>query len=522
MNCLQTYRQINYISRHLVVYRQSLYVGQCRQLSLSLSRNAKLCTDVFEAIKDIKDGSRIFVGGFGLCGVPENCIAALVKSGVKDLTLVSNNAGVEDFGLGLLLRTKQVKRMISSYVGENKDFANQYLSGDLELEFVPQGTLAERIRAKAAGIPAFYTPTGYQTLIQLGGAPVKYNKDKSVAIESKPKETKIFDGKHYVLEEALSADFALVKAWKADTAGNLVFRKTASNFNPVMCKAAEVSIVEVEEIVDVGELPADQIHVPAIYVNKFFKGKQFIKKIEKTVVKKSKTENLANNLDAKKLKAIQTREVIAKRAALELKDGMFVNLGVGIPVLVTQYCSDKVVFHSENGILGMGPYPEPNEVDADLINAGKETVTTLPGSSFFGSDESFAIIRGGHLNVTMLGAMQVSEKGDLANWMIPGSLVKGMGGAMDLVFSHYSGTRVIITMEHNDKNGGSKIVANCSLPITGAQCVDTIITEKAVFNVDNGLELIEIADNLTVDELRKCTAAAFRVSPNLKSIQQIL
>ncbi|CAG2106445.1 unnamed protein product [Medioppia subpectinata] len=501
-----------------VVFRR-LDIQLSRQLSISCERKAKLCSDVFDAIKDIKDGSRIFVGGFGLCGIPENCISALVKTGVKDLTLVSNNAGVEDFGLGLLLRTKQVKRMISSYVGENKEFAKQYLSGELELEFVPQGTLAERIRAKAAGIPAFFTPTGYQTLIHLGGTPVKYNSDQTVAIHSAPKEERFFNGKPYVMEEALSADFALVKAWKADRAGNLVFRKTASNFNPAMCRAADFSIVEVEEIVDIGDIPSDQIQVPAIYVNNFFKGKEFIKKIEKRVVRKPQTEGQKQNttIDEKKLKAIRLREVIAKRAALELKDDMYVNLGVGIPVLVTQYCSDKIHFHSENGIIGMGPYPLEHEVDADLINAGKETVTELPGSSFFPSDESFAIIRGGHLDVTMLGAMQVSGEGDLANWMIPGR----MGGAMDLVFSHIAGTRVVVTMEHNSKNGESKIVENCSLPVTGRHCVDMIITEKAVFQVNNGLTLIEIADGISLEELQKCTDCKFNVSPDLKPIQQI-
>ncbi|CAG2179724.1 unnamed protein product, partial [Oppiella nova] len=223
---MRSYTQAKHIPRS-VLWRLSVQLG--RQLSTSCSLGAKLCADVMEAVGGVRDGSRVFVGGFGLCGIPENCISALVSRGVRDLTVVSNNAGVEDFGLGLLLRSKQIKRMVSSYVGENKEFAKQYLSGELELEFVPQGTLAERIRAKAAGIPAFFTPTGHQTLIHLGGTPVKYNSDHTVAIHSAPKEDRVFNGKSYVLEEAMSADFALVKAWKADKAGNLVFRKTASN-----------------------------------------------------------------------------------------------------------------------------------------------------------------------------------------------------------------------------------------------------------------------------------------------------
>ena len=319
-----------------------------RQLCCSSALNAKLCSDAMEAMKEVKSGSRIMVGGFGLCGIPENCISAIEKMGLKELTVISNNAGVVDFGLGLLLKNKQIKRMISSYVGENKEFERQFLSGDLELEFVPQGTLAERIRAKAAGIPAFFTPTGHNTLIHLGGAPVKYNSDKSVAIKSSAKEDRVFNGKHYVMEESMSADFALVKAWKADRAGNLLFRKTASNFNPVMCKAADFSIVEVEEIVEVGDIPPDQIHVPFIYVNNFFKGKEFIKKIERKVIRKNATKNVNS-------KELELRDRIVKRAALELKDGMTVNLGIGIPVLVTQFIPKevRVNFHSENGILGI-------------------------------------------------------------------------------------------------------------------------------------------------------------------------
>jgi 3-oxoacid CoA-transferase len=323
------------------------------QLSTISKRSAKLCANALEAIEDIKDGSKILVGGFGLCGIPENCISALVTKGIKDLTIVSNNAGVEDFGLGLLLKSKQIKRMISSYVGENREFEKQYLSGDLELEFVPQGSLAERIRAKAAGIPAFFTPTGHKTLIHLGGAPVKYNKDKSVAIYSQKKEERIFNGKHYIMEEAISADFGLIKAWKADKAGNLLFRMTASNFNPPMCKAADFSIVEVEEIVEIGEIPPDQVHIPGIYVNKFFKGENYIKRIERLKIRKRENQ-INNNIDKSNLDAIQSRERIVKRAALELRDGMFVNLGIGIPVLVTNFIPKGVLvnFHSENGIIG--------------------------------------------------------------------------------------------------------------------------------------------------------------------------
>ncbi|KOB67068.1 Succinyl-CoA:3-ketoacid-coenzyme A transferase [Operophtera brumata] len=286
-------------------------------------QNGKVYINIDEAVKDVKDGSKLLVGGFGLCGIPENLIEAVHRKKTKGLTVVSNNAGVDDFGLGILLKNKQIKRMIASYV-----------------ELTPQGTLAERVRAGGAGIPAFFTPTGYGTLQ--------------------------FNGKDYIMEEAITGDFALIKAWKADRHGNLIFRKSARNFNPAMARAATVTIAEVEEIVD--EIDPDNVHVPSVFVQRVIKGDSYQKRIEKVTVSKPVQAGKPSN---------STRERIIRRAAMD----NFIPADMNVRL------------QSENGILGLGPFPT--------------------------EDRSFAMIRGGHIDLTILGAMQVSQYGDLANWMIP-------------------------------------------------------------------------------------------------------
>ena len=253
----------------------------------------KVFPDAKSALKDVAfDGATMLAGGFGLCGIPENCIAALRELGTKNLTVVSNNCGVDDFGLGILLANKQIVKMISSYVGENKNFERQYLSGELEVELTPQGTLAERLRAGGAGIPAFFTPTGAGTAISEGGLPLKYGPDGKVIKYSEKKEVRRLrmgggEERDYVLEPAITGDFAIVKAWKGDRFGNLVYRHTAMNFNPMMATAGKITVAEVEELVDVGQLDPDHIHTPSIFVQRIFKGARYEKRIERRTLSKA-------------------------------------------------------------------------------------------------------------------------------------------------------------------------------------------------------------------------------------------
>jgi 3-oxoacid CoA-transferase subunit A len=233
----------------------------------------KVVSNADEAIKDISDGSVLMLGGFGLCGIPENCIAALVRKGVKDLVCISNNAGVDDFGIGLMLQKKQVRKMISSYVGENAEFERQLLSGELEVELIPQGTLATRCLAAGYGMPAIFTPAGAGTEVAFG------------------KEIRNFNGKEYLLEYAFDADFAIVRAWKGDTDGNLIYRATARNFNPLMAMAGKITIAEVEHLVPAGELDANCIHTPGIYVHRIFQGPKYEKRIEQRTVRKKSDKN---------------------------------------------------------------------------------------------------------------------------------------------------------------------------------------------------------------------------------------
>ncbi|KAJ3126833.1 Succinyl-CoA:3-ketoacid coenzyme A transferase 1, mitochondrial [Physocladia obscura] len=426
-------------------------------IETNLSTTAtKVVASAADAIADFKGGEKVLVGSFGLCGIPENIIAELNKNiHIKNLTIVSNNAGMDDFGLGLLLKIKQIKRMISSYVGKNAEFERQYLQGELDVKLIPQGTLAERIRAGGAGIPAFFTATAAGTQIQAGGIPIKYNplsgRKKEPILVSTPRETRESNWKQYIMEEAIMGDFAIIKAWKADLLGNL-YRGTARNFNEPMAKAGKITIAEVDEIVPIGTLKPDEIHVSGVYVTRVFKGEKFEKKIERLTLSDGKGLNIPGKRGfALSDEGAQRRERIVRRAAKEFKDGIYANLGIGMPMLASNYIPEGITVHlqSENGILGM-------------VDTMKHT--------------------GGHIDLTILGGMEVSQNGDLANWIIPGKMVKGMGSAMDLVAT--SGTKVVVTMEHTAKGRSPKILQKCTLPLTGKACIDMIITDLCVFEVN--------------------------------------
>lgn len=333
--------------------------------------SSKVVSSASEALNDVAfPGAKILIGGFGCCGIPETLINELSRmKHVNDLTIVSLNVGIDGFGIGKIIESGQVKRIVGSYVGENKKFESMFLNGKIEVELTPMGSLSSRLYAGGHGIPAFFTPTGAGTVIAKGGAPIKFKSDGSgeIDIESAPREVRQFNGKEYLMEEAIVGDISFVKAWKGDTRGNLIFRGTARNMNPECSKAGKVCIAEVEEIVEAGELDPDNIHLPGIFVEKVIKAVDNVKFIERL------RENIMVQDEDSSAFTNHARERIIRRAAKEFKDGMYVNLGIGIPTLASNYVPEgvKIELQAENGLLGVGPYPTKGNADADYVNPGK-------------------------------------------------------------------------------------------------------------------------------------------------------
>lgn len=430
----------------------------------------------------VKDGDVIMGGGFGMTGNPVHLLNALAETATRNLTFIGNNVGEPGLGGGRLLRNGQLRRAIGSFFTSNPEAVQAAQSGALAVQLIPQGSLAEAIRAGGAGIGGFYTPTAAGTEIA-GDAGVK-----------------LIDGKPHVFVPALRANIAFVRAWVADTAGNLVYRMTEQNFNRAMATAADLVIAEVEQIVPVGDLDPNQIHTPGCYVD-------YLVQAHVTL------DDLGTSASVKggARKVSEARMNMARRAFAELRRGDVVNLGIGIPTLVADLIrpEDGIILHTENGMVGVGPAPEEGGALEYPVNAGKIPVTALPGASYFDSADSFAMIRGGHIDVAIMGGLEVDEAANLANWAVPGQPLLGVGGAMDLAVG---AKRLIITMQHTNPDGSAKLVPQCTLPLTASGVVALVITDLAVFAFDGGqLTLIELMPGATLDEVRARTTAHFEV-----------
>jgi len=438
---------------------------------------------VEEAAALVKSGDTLVLGGFGMTGYPIHLLDALAETDTRDLTYIGNNVGEPGLGGGRLLRQGQISKIIASYLTTNPDAVAGVQSGELEVELLPQGSLAEAIRAGGAGIGGFYSRSGAGTALAEG------------------KETRIIDGEEYLFQPALKADVALLRAWKADTAGNLVYRRTENNFNEAAATAATLVIAEVEHIVPVGQIDPDQIHTPACFVD-------YLVQASTTLEELGSSASVA----ASNKKTNDTRMNMARSALAELRRGDVVNLGIGIPTLVADLILPEhgIIMHSENGMLGVGPEPESGGAMDYPVNAGKIPVTALDGSSYFDSARSFAMIRGGHLDAAILGGLQVDEKGNLANWAVPNKPLLGVGGAMDLATG---AKRLIVMMIHTSKDGQSKFVPKCTLPLTAIEAVNILVTDLAKFRFINGeMTLVELMPGITMERVREQTTAQFVVA----------
>ena len=433
-----------------------------------------------EAAKLVNSGDVLLAGGFGMTGNPVHLLHALAETRTTNLTYIGNNVGEVGLGGGRLLRNGQIKKAIGSFFTSNPEAVKAAQSGDIEIQLIPQGSLAEALRAGGAGIGGFFTPASYGTVI---------------APES---ETRVIDGKGYVFVPGLRGNVAFVRAWQADTAGNLVYRMTEQNFNKAIATAADLVVAEVEQIVPLGDLDPNQIHTPGCYVDYLVQAHTTLEELGSSA-----------SVQGSAKKVSEARMNMARRALAELKQGDVVNLGIGIPTLMADLITPQhgIIMHTENGMLGVGPAPEDGGALDYPVNAGKIPVTPLPGSSYFDSADSFAMIRGGHVDVAVMGGLQVDEQANLANWAVPGKPLLGVGGAMDLA----SGAkRLIITMTHTNRDGSSKLVPACTLPLTAMGAVEMVITDLAVFRFIAGkLTLIEVMPGATLDEVRAKTEANF-------------
>lgn len=436
-----------------------------------------------EAAKKINDGDVLIAGGFGMTGNPVHLLHAVAETDVKDITYVGNNVGEPGLGGGRMLRNGQIRKAVGSYFTSNPEAVAAAQSGDIEVELLPQGTLGEALRAGGAGLGGFFTPTSAGTDLAKG------------------KETRTINNKEMVFIEPLRGNISFIRAWKADTAGNLQYRMTENNFNQAAATASDLVIAEVEEIVPVGEIAPEAIHTPGCFVD-------YLVQATLTVEDLGSSASVSSSLK----KVDDSRMNMARAALAEIKPGDIVNLGIGIPTLVADLISpdDGIILHTENGMLGVGPEPKSGGAMEYPVNAGKIPVTALPGASYFDSSVSFGMIRGGHVDVAIMGGLQVDSQGNLANWAVPGKPLLGVGGAMDLA----SGAdKLIVTMSHCDRNGEPKVVDHCSLPMTAKSVVDILITDRAVFHFNDGImTLTKIMPGFSLEDIKASTAATFTVN----------
>lgn len=454
------------------------------------------------AVADIPDGASVAVSGFGVAhSFPSSLLLALRDHGAQALTVYCNGLGQPGHPTAqVLAENKQLARLVSSFSsrpGKVSEAERQIEAGELELELVPQGTLVERMRAGGAGIPAFFTPTGAGTAIADG---------KTVAM---------LDGRPYLLERGITTDYALLRGYRADRMGNVEFRGGSRNFNDSFAKAARTAVVEVEEIVEPGEIPPERVHLPGVFVSRVVCTTH---RVDVAALPK-RAERPADSRRQYLGKPGLSRAEIGRRTAALLSDGEVVNLGAGLPTQVTSFLAGREVFlHSENGLLHYGRFVPVEEADPDLHDAGGNFVTVEPGASYFDSVTSFEIARGKRLDAVVLGAYQVGANGDLANWAHPDRPGGGIGGAMDLAVG---ARRVLVTMEHTDSKGRPKLVDRCDYPLTAPGSTDVVITDLALLRRSaGGFVLEEVAAGFTVAEVLRHTAMPVQVASQVGIMQE--
>ncbi|HEU0072373.1 MAG TPA: 3-oxoacid CoA-transferase subunit B [Dehalococcoidia bacterium] len=456
----------------------------------------QICTPA-EAVADVFSGAMVCMGGFGpIRNRPITlCDALAQRPGIKDLTIVSNS-----FPHQPLAEKHMVKKFIGAFGGSVYRRAaaseEQIRSGELVFEPAPQGIFTERLRAGAGGIPAFFSPVGVDTVVADG------------------KERRTIDGREYILESALRPDFGFIRAEKADEAGNLTGVGSTLNFHPTMAAASKVTIAEVDEIVPIGTFAPEDVKIPGIYVDRIVLRDQELSREEEAaeIVRRQRRSVPQEG------RAGLSQDLMAMRVAQMLQPGQYVNLGMGIPTKVANFISPEsgILMHAENGLLGYGPEPSEDEYRWYYYNAQGQPVTMLPGSAIFDSFAAFTMARGGHLDVVVLGGLQVSEKGDLANWWAPYMAAGGMGGAMDLCTDV---PELIVVMDHVTREGDLKILDKCEYPLTAAHCVTKIVTDLALIDVTpDGLVLRELAPGISAEYVQERTQPKLTIAPDCKEM----